>query len=117
MTPGGLLGGGWSLERPSQDWKLGIFSSTSYLLEGGEELKMKVVTDDTDKRKPRVIKKGGEGLGFLNSVLVISVDLAQVNLFSKWICHGFVTSLMQASLKNVLVSPFPHKGGCCLEYP
>ena len=50
------------------------------------------------------------GMGFLNNVLFILVNPVQINLFSKWIGLGSVTSLIQVSFENVLVSPFPHKG-------
>ena len=49
-------------------------------------------------------------MGFLNNVLFILVNPGQINLFSKWIGLGSVTSLIQVSFENVLVSPFPHKG-------
>jgi len=36
---------GWSPERPSHDWKLGIFGPAPHSLEKGEELKMELMTD------------------------------------------------------------------------
>lgn len=66
---------------------------------------MEVITDQPYVKKPHVKRyTGGGKLNFRNNVLFILVDLAQINLFSKWICFGSVTSLIHVSFENVLVS-------------
>ena len=49
---GGLLGEGWSPERPNHDQKLEIFSPAPHFLEKGEGLKMELMIDHAYMRKP-----------------------------------------------------------------